>query len=345
MFGNTRDYHNARKAWLAKLPEFKYDLEPEGDLMFIDDLDHNFGGKRGVSFTYNNVFYHFRRVAHKEQLLGFTKLLCPHFASLFVSLDDLQAISSGKYSLTKSMELELLPNFEFASQDLFVDIKAEISQTAKGREVKTMSQVRDTRNGQLVATSNGVFVSTESIVVAMDSQLGQDIGKSWEECAPLRLAGKHPKDPTMSFLLSLPRPHIFEIPIWWREDACKATIAKKPSVILDGRMELYNIQLTKCSGVRAVAYPMLTAEGAPGLAHGASTVAVIIEVLGHLVPQLKMKKLQVRFKRRIELERKLAIEIEPSKTEGKWTAQILDWERTILQEFDLVEQQNSINKL
>lgn len=106
-----------------------------------------------------------------------------------------------------------------------------------------------------------VFVSTESIVVTMDSQLGQDIGKSWEECVPLRLAGKHPKDPIMSFLLSLPRPHIFEIPIWWRKDACKATIAKKPSVILDDRVELYNIQLTKCGGVRAVAYPMLTVEG------------------------------------------------------------------------------------
>ncbi|KAH9261463.1 hypothetical protein BASA81_000119 [Batrachochytrium salamandrivorans] len=342
-FTNTREFHTARKAWVKALPSFpshaESELDPSAPSMFVNDMDQVFNGKAGVAFPFGTCMYHFRTVTQSpETMVAFTRLSVANFGSLFVVLDDLQAIASGGHCLTKTIQVQVLPGFEFSpavDYSIVVITQTNVLPGNKGMDLITKLECRNPR-GELVAVSNAVFFTSDSILAVLNNQVNQDMGVLWKRLEMLRLAGEHPNDPTMSFLLTMPRPVLQDVPTWW--DAGVARHEPKHSAAqFPGRIEVYNVEFIGQRGVRAVVLPRLTSEGAPSLVHGGATASACVEVLANLVPNLQVAKMEVKFKRRIAVETKLVVEITNAGI-GQWAAQILDWDRVVLQELVIYEQ-------
>lgn len=343
-FANTREFHTARKAWIKALPSFpshaESELAPDAPSMFVNDMDQVFNGKAGVAFPFGTCMYHFRTVAQSpDTLVAYTRLSVATFGSLFVVLDDLQAIASGGHCLTKTIQMQVLPGFEFSptiDYSIVVVTRTKVLPGNKGKDLITTLECRNPR-GELVVVSNAVFFTSDSIMAVLNNQVSQDMAVLWKRLETLRLTGEHPSDPTMSFLLTMPRPVLQDVPAWWEAGAARRE-PKHSASQFAGRIEVYSVEcLGQQQGVRAVVLPRLTSEGAPSLVHGGATASACIEVLANLVPNLQVAKMEVKFKRRIAVETKLVVEIASSGV-GQWAVQILDWDRVVLQELAIYEQ-------
>ncbi|KAH9252949.1 hypothetical protein BASA81_009105 [Batrachochytrium salamandrivorans] len=339
MFASTRDYHDARRAWVSTLPKPAYpesELVPDAQCVFLGDLDVSFMGKQGVFFSVGNCYYAHRRVAKSDMLVGFAKFLTPHVGSVVIVVDDLQAITCGPGSVTKTLQMEILPGFEFAGQNFSFVCQTARKPVKGGEEIATQIDLVDCRTGKIAVKSSAVFVRLESMLKMMDKQTGQDVNAVWNKAANMRLAGEHPLDLKMSFRMTLPRLEELEdeLPKWW--DASIPRTKPRASQF-EGRFDLYNVEKTG-EGVRAVVYPQITAEGPPTLFHGGGGASCALEVLLNLLPDLQVDTYQIRFRRPVHVTNKIAVEWTRDKdVERQWKGQVFDWNQGLAQELVLTE--------
>ncbi|KAH9261464.1 hypothetical protein BASA81_000120 [Batrachochytrium salamandrivorans] len=339
-FATTREYHDAKWEWKRSLPKLDYlesQLLPDYPSALFDDLDVEFNNKRGVFFSFGTCFYHHRQVLpeHGGSLVGYAKFLVPHLGSVVAVVDDMQGVISGGDSLTKTLEWKVFPGLEFAGQNFIFTAHVTITPMGEHRiESATTFELRDVRNGQLVVMSKGLFVKTSNTPRMIAQQ--QDIAKGWELTAPLRVFGEHPNDSRMSFVLTLPRQPMDDLPSWWEVAGMQQRLDPKPS-LFQGRFELYNVELgASAQSIRAVVWPGLTAEGPPTLVHGGCSATAAIEVLRNLLPDLQLDTHKIRFKRPVPLGSKVIVEWTRSDG-GEWEGLILSWDRVIIQHHSIIE--------
>lgn len=341
MFQSTREFHNAKHAWRSKVSALPPQLPPKltgfkgeiqkGSLDFLQDLDESFMGKTGVLFSYSTCLYDNYDLGDNHQI-GHLRLLMPHQGSLVVAFDDIQGMISGGYALTKSLSMQIFPQIDLHQDFTYM---STVSQKQTNDRLESTTRVELSQNGQVVAISSAVFVRSQAIIKTITNGINLDKSKMWDKAASWRLAGEHANDPQMSFMLHVPAPNVDQVPEWWR-DGRTVDIVCNPFA---GKIELYHVEFTAAGGVRAVVMPLLTSEGAPGLFHGGGAGAICIELLRNKLPELKVSTFAVRFKRPIPLNVGFVVEWTPGVVSGEWNAQFLDWQRNVLQEVTLAEQQ------
>jgi len=337
----TREYHVALREWRDSLPftdEERLAGTRNAAAAAIGDLDFRLYGKTGVFFNMGTCFYELiRSHSDKHHVYGFGKILLRSPGAILSLFDDVMGITFGEACLTKNIKVQfLVAPEELYARTLRLEAKSAITIESTKSTIVTRAEIKSD-SGKVLAWSEATFIQTPELKrqLSMEASLeeqGKERTQIWNRLANVRVAGQSPDDSSMSFVLrTTAGAKTLLAPTDWVPDQgyriCEQTH------LLDGRVQLGHIGC-KHDSCRAVAHPLITAEGPKGLMHGGCGATTWLDVLSHEVDLGSIKMIALTYRRPIPLLSTVFIYWNKVNADS-WRCELKDPKNNLLQVVDV----------